>query len=108
MFDWQADGVALPLAKNKGKDMENLKNLCASAMLLALSASVNAIETDSPTGAGVMMVTNISIGSDGTTFDFEGTVENYGTVFATYYLQSVDGERTRGTVTGQAPSASYA
>jgi hypothetical protein len=55
-----------------------------------------------PTGTGTLTITNISIGSDGTTLDFEGPVENYGTVFATHYLQSVDGDRTRGIVTGQA------
>jgi hypothetical protein len=94
--------VSVPLVKKKGKDMKNLKTLFAAAMLMALSAAANAIDMDSPTGTGALMVTNISIGSDGTTFDFEGSVENYGTVFATHYLQSVDGDRTRGTVTGQA------
>ena len=49
-----------------------------------------------------MRITSISIGSEGTTIDFEGPIENYGTVFATQYLQSVDGDRSRGTLTGQA------
>ena len=55
-----------------------------------------------PTGTGELTITSISIGSEGTTIDFEGPIENYGTVFATQYLQSVDGDRSRGTVRGQA------
>jgi hypothetical protein len=55
-----------------------------------------------PTGTGELTITGLSIGRDGTTIDFEGPIENYGTVFATQYLQSVDGDRSRGTVRGQA------
>ena len=73
-----------------------------AAFLLAVSTAANAVDMSKPTGTGELTITNISIGSEGTTFDFEGPVENYGTVFATHYLQSVDGDRTRGIVTGQA------
>ena len=77
------------------------QTVLASILLLASTAS-NAVDMAKPTGTGELTITSISIGSEGTTIDFEGPVENYGTVFATHYLQSVDGDRTRGTITGQA------
>ena len=78
-----------------------LQTVLVSILLLASTAS-NAVDMAKPTGTGELTITSISIGSEGTTIDFEGPVENYGTVFATHYLQSVDGDRTRGTITGQA------
>lgn len=71
-------------------------------VFVATSMAAHAVDMSKPTGTGDLMITNISIGSEGTTIDFEGPVENYETVFATHHLQSVDGDRTRGTVTGQA------
>tara|TARA_Y100000991_G_scaffold202728_1_gene176785 strand:+ start:77 stop:514 length:438 start_codon:yes stop_codon:yes gene_type:complete len=82
--------------------MSSIKSIVVAAFLLAASTAANAVDMSKPTGTGELTITNISIGSEGTTFDFEGPVENYGTVFATHYLQSVDGDRTRGIVTGQA------
>ena len=79
-----------------------VKNMVLVIVFLATSMAAHAVDMSKPTGTGDLMITNISIGSEGTTIDFEGPVENYGTVFATQYLQSVDGDRTRGTVTGQA------
>ena len=82
--------------------MSSIKSIVVAAFLLAASTVANAVDMSKPTGTGELTITNISIGSEGTTFDFEGPVENYGTVFATHYLQPVDGDRTRGIVTGQA------
>ena len=82
--------------------MITVKNIFLAIVFLAASLAAHAVDMSKPTGTGDLMITNISIGSEGTTIDFEGPVENYGTVFATHYLQSVDGDRTRGTVTGQA------
>ena len=82
--------------------MNRLKSVVIAAVLLAVTTVASAVDMSKPTGTGTLTITNISIGSDGTTLDFEGPVENYGTVFATHYLQSVDGDRTRGIVTGQA------
>ena len=79
-----------------------VKNMVLAIVFLVTSLAAHAVDMSKPTGTGDLMITNISIGSEGTTIDFEGPVENYGTVFATHYLQSVDGDRTRGTVTGQA------
>ena len=70
-----------------------LQTVLVSILLLASTAS-NAVDMAKPTGTGELTITSISIGSEGTTIDFEGPVENYGTVFATHYLQSVDGDRT--------------
>ena len=82
--------------------MKNLKTIIIVSMLVVLPFGAGAFDIGNPTGTGKLTVTNISIGSEGTVFDFEGSVENYGTVFATHYLQSVDGDRSRGTVTGDA------
>ena len=72
-----------------------VKNMVLVIVFLATSMAAHAVDMSKPTGTGDLMITNISIGSEGTTIDFEGPVENYGTVFATHYLQSVDGDRTR-------------
>ena len=90
------------MIKIKGKTMKKLKTVMFLSMLVVLPLGAGAFDIGNPTGTGKLTVTNISIGSQGTTFDFEGSVENYGTVFATHYLQSVDGDRSRGTVTGEA------
>ena len=86
----------------KGIAMNNLIKAMTASDLLICSAAASAIDMTKPTGTGKLAITNISIGSEGTTIDFEGPVENYGTVFATHYLQSVDGDRTRGILTGGA------
>ena len=82
--------------------MNNFFQTVLVSVLLVTSSASNAIDMTKPTGTGELTITSISIGSEGTTIDFEGPVENYGTVFATHYLQSVDGDRTRGTITGEA------
>lgn len=82
--------------------MSNFFQTVLISILLLTSTASNAVDMAKPTGTGELTITSISIGSEGTTIDFEGPVENYGTVFATHYLQSVDGDRTRGTITGQA------
>ncbi len=82
--------------------MNNLFQTMLVSIFMLTSAASNAVEMAKPTGTGELTITSISIGSEGTTIDFEGPVENYGTVFATHYLQSVEGDKSRGTVTGQA------
>ena len=57
---------------------------------------------DNPTGTGKLEITNISIGPNSTSIDFEGQVDGYGTVFASHILQSIDGDRERGTTAGEA------
>ena len=86
----------------KGRVMSNFLQTVLASVLLLTSAATNAVDMTTPTGTGELRITSISIGSEGTTVDFEGPIENYGTVFATQYLQSVDGDRSRGTLTGQA------
>ena len=57
---------------------------------------------DNPTGTGNLEITNISIGPNSTSMDFEGQVEGYGTVFATHLLTPLDGDQARGTSSGEA------
>ena len=91
-----------PITTEKGRIMNNLFQTMLVSILMLTSAASNAVEMAKPTGTGELTITSISIGSEGTTIDLEGAVENYGTVFATHYLQSVEGDKSRGTVTGQA------
>ena len=57
---------------------------------------------DNPTGTGNLEITNISIGPDSTSIDFEGQVDEYGAVFASHVLKPIDANRERGTTTGEA------
>ncbi len=99
----QPVSVVPPLTTTrKGSVMRNFLQTMLVSVLLLTSAAANAVDMTKPTGTGELRITSISIGGEGTTIDFEGPVENYGTVFATHYLQSVNGDRSRGTVTGQA------
>jgi len=99
----QPESVVSPLTTiRKGRVMSNFLQTVLASVLLLTSAATNAVDMTTPTGTGELRITSISIGSEGTTIDFEGPIENYGTVFATQYLQSVDGDRSRGTLTGQA------
>ena len=74
--------------KIEGKTMQKLKTIIFLSMLVILPLGAGAFDIGNPTGTGKLTVTNISIGSQRTTFDFEGSVENYGTVCATHYLQA--------------------
>ncbi len=60
------------------------------------------MDLDNADGTGKLQVTRLSIDADSTSMDFEGQVEGYGTVFATHLLQSLDGDQTRGTLSGEA------
>ena len=82
--------------------MKNLKTIICVSLLLVFSGGLNAVNMETPTGTGKLTLTNVSFDSEGTTLDYEGPVENYGTVFATHYLQSVGGDNSRGTVIGEA------
>ena len=44
----------------------------------------------------------MTIESDSVSFDFEGKVEGYGSVFCSHVLSAVDGDRTRGVMSGEA------
>ena len=99
----QPESVVSPLTTiRKGRVMSNFLQTMLASVLLLTSAATNAVDMTKPTGTGELTITGLSIGRDGTTIAFEGPIENYGTVFATQYLQSVDGDRSRGTVRGQA------
>ena len=52
--------------------MNSIKSIVIAAFLLAVSTAANAVDMSKPTGTGELTITNISIGSEGTTFDFEG------------------------------------
>ena len=55
-----------------------------------------------PDGTGELIITRMTIENDATSFDFEGQVEGYGSVFCSHVMESVDGDRTRGVMSGEA------
>lgn len=54
-----------------------------------------------PNGTGEMSITRMTIEDNSVSFDFEGEVEGYGSVFASHVMKSVDGDRTRGVMSGE-------
>jgi hypothetical protein len=60
------------------------------------------MDLSQPDGTGSVSITNITIDQSGTTYNFEGPVEGYGTVYSTQYWEAVDEGRTRGTMEGEA------
>jgi len=54
--------------------MKNLKTIFIISLLFAFSTGAWAVDMENPTGTGKLTVTNISIDSQGTTLDFEGSV----------------------------------
>ena len=55
-----------------------------------------------PDGTGEINITRMTIEEDSASFDFEGEVEGYGSVFASHVMKSVDGDRTIGVMNGEA------
>ena len=55
-----------------------------------------------PDGTGELIITRMTIENNATSFDFEGKVEGYGSVFCSHVMESVDGDRTRGVMSGEA------
>ena len=55
-----------------------------------------------PDGTGEINITRMTIEEDSASFDFEGEVEGYGSVFASHVMKSIDGDRTRGVMNGEA------
>ena len=56
------------------------------------------MDLSNPDGTGNLTITKMSIESDSVSFDFEGQVEGYGSVFCSHVMSSVDGDRTRGVM----------
>lgn len=57
---------------------------------------------ENPDGVGELTIARMTIEPDSVSFDFEGKVEGYGSVFASHKFTYVDAERTRGRVVGEA------
>jgi len=57
---------------------------------------------ENPHGVGELTIARMTIESDSVSFDFEGKVEGYGSVFASHTFTYVDAERSRGRVVGEA------
>ena len=47
---------------------------------------------EDPNGVGVLTITRMTIESDSLSFDFEGKVDGYGSVFASHNFTYVDAE----------------
>jgi hypothetical protein len=60
------------------------------------------MDLNNPDGSGNLTISRMSIQSDSVSFDFEGKVEGYGSVFCSHVMKSVDGDRTRGIMSGEA------
>ena len=57
---------------------------------------------DNPDGTGALTISRMTIEADSVSFDFEGKVEGYGTVFATHTFSYISEDRSRGRVHGEA------
>ena len=57
---------------------------------------------DHPDGTGTLTISRMTIEANSVSFDFEGKVEGYGTVFATHTFSYVGEDRSRGRVQGEA------
>ena len=60
------------------------------------------MDINNPDGTGNLTITRMSIESDSVFFDFEGKVEGYGSVFCSHEMSSVDSDKTRGVMSGEA------
>ena len=50
---------------------------------------------DNPDGTGALTISRMMIEADSVSFDFEGKVEGYGTVFATHTFSYIGEDRSR-------------
>ena len=57
---------------------------------------------DKPNGTGALTISRMTINADSVSFDFEGKVEGYGTVFASHELSYIGEDRSRGRLQGEA------
>ena len=60
------------------------------------------MDINNPDGTGNLTISRMTIESDSVSFDFEGKVEGYGSVFCSHVMSAVDGDRTRGVMSGEA------
>ena len=60
------------------------------------------MDINNPDGTGKLTISRMTIESDSVSFDFEGKVEGYGSVFCSHVMSAVDGDRTRGVMSGEA------
>jgi hypothetical protein len=73
-----------------------------SAAARTLDEKEESIEMDNPDGTGALTISRMTIEADSVSFDFEGKVEGYGTVFATHTFSYIGEDRSRGRVQGEA------
>ncbi len=60
------------------------------------------MDINNPDGTGNLTITRMSIEPNSVFFDFEGKVEGYGSVFCSHVMSSVDSDKTRGVMSGEA------
>ncbi len=60
------------------------------------------MDLNNPDGTGNLNISRMTIEPDSVSFDFEGKVEGYGSVFCSHVMSAVDGDRTRGVMSGEA------
>ena len=77
--------------------------IIVSAFLLSVtSKSFADVEMSKPDGKGEMTVTRFSPGDGMVSVDFEGVIDGYGTVYVSQTWKPINGEKTRGVMSGEA------
>ncbi|MDG2250890.1 MAG: hypothetical protein P8N11_08640 [Gammaproteobacteria bacterium] len=60
------------------------------------------MDLSKPDGKGELKISRMTIKTDSSSFDFEGQVEGYGSVFCSHELSYVGSDRSRGVLSGEA------
>ena len=63
---------------------------------------MEAAEMNNPDGSGSLTISRMTIEPDSASFDFEGKVQGYGSVFASHNLSYIGEDRSRGRLQGEA------
>ena len=77
--------------------------IIVSAFLLSVTPKSFAdVDMSKPDGEGEMTVTRFSPGDGVVSVDFEGVIDGYGTVYVSQTWKPLDGDKTRGVMSGEA------
>ena len=60
------------------------------------------MDLSNPVEHGDVEITGVTVNEDSTTMNFEGTIGKYGKVFVTHTLYALEGDKSRGSLEGNA------